>query len=383
MMQGRSQYLLFSPSLYPCVTGGYELYNYHLFNHLVLRKSPGTFLISTSCRAYADKQENAYRMRMRLFGLRRWGLGGLSALIWVIFHKRIRIRDLSAVYTSYVGSMSSDSMVFLLLLRQVFRVPYILHIHGGGMLPWKPRFLHAALFKHAERIAGVSEPICREYEKRAGRKVDLILPIMPFLEPDDTKEALRQRLDMAEFGKIILYVGSMKALKAPEVLLNAFLRLDESFVEEHKLALLYCGDGPLREELEAKSINSPRSSRIRFMGNVNNEEISNFYAISDIFVMPSWFEGTPIALMQAMKMGLTAIGTNVSGINKLISHGENGLLFEKDDFARLADLLQEVLEGQYDLEKLSGRAMQKINDIHNYQSHLDHLFQYISGRNYE
>lgn len=341
------------------------------------------YLVFTNCSKYLTDQANSYGIKLRLFGFRRWGLGALSALIWIVFHRKVRIRDLASIYTSYVGSLASDTIVFLLLMRYLFRVPYVLHIHGGGMLPWKPHFLHKALFRNASRIAGVSERICNEYTNRSERKVDLLLPIMPFIEPKATGDLLRSKLGFNAYGAIILYVGSMKPLKAPNILLDAFMNLDESIIDRYNPALLFCGDGVLREELMNLKSKSSYSSRIHFAGNIDNEEISNYYAIADIYVMPSWFEGTPIALMQAMKMGLTAIGTNVNGISNLISHGETGLLFEKDDSEGLTNLLQSVLDGQYDRKQMHNNAIEAINLIHNYDLHLDQMSNYISLDNDE
>lgn len=378
-MKKKTQVIFYVPSIYPCQVGGYEVYNYHLTRQFLERDPGFEVLVFTTCREYLGENSKAIFVNQRIFGIRRYGLGGLSAFCSILLNKRVHPRRIRAVYTSYVGGISSDTVTLLLLFRFILRIPYILHIHGGGMRPWKRISIHRTLFRHASRIAGVSEVISEEYGRRTGVQVDIIRPIVPFGIPELNRRQLKKKHGLDSFNRIILFVGSLKSLKGPEVLLKAFLGLEEDFMGRYNPALLFCGDGELKEGMIRRYAKLPNFQRVFFLGNVPNSTIPEYYSMSDLYVIPSWFEGTPIALMQAMSMGIPTIGTRVRGISSLIEDGYNGLLIEKDSASELKEKIIDLLSGKIDADRLSANARAFIKPMVDHEKHLADMIRYINA----
>jgi len=88
------------------------------------------------------------------------------------------------------------------------------------------------------------------------------------------------------------------------------------------------GSGPQENELRA--LNDELGTSINFIGNLPNHSLPEYLNRSEVFILPSLFEGHPKALIEAMGCGLPVIGTNVPGIREIIEHGKNGYLCDTD-----------------------------------------------------
>ena len=109
------------------------------------------------------------------------------------------------------------------------------------------------------------------------------------------------------------------------------------------------GDGPLRDELQQAINQAGLSERVRLTGALPQQDVRQRINRATMFVLPSVLladgnaDGIPVALMEAMACGATAISTRVSGIPELIHHEENGLLVSPGDAAELADAMARLL----------------------------------------
>ncbi len=99
-----------------------------------------------------------------------------------------------------------------------------------------------------------------------------------------------------------------------------------SYMDTVKLIIL--GDGSQRKELE--NFAKEKGANVEFKGNIPQERLPKELNKSELFVLPSLYEGSPKALLEAMAMGLPCIGTNVAGIKDVLVHKENGYLCNID-----------------------------------------------------
>jgi len=116
----------------------------------------------------------------------------------------------------------------------------------------------------------------------------------------------------------LVFVGRLSKEKNLFSLLNAVERVNNI----NKLTIV--GDGPLREELEKRSLKI--KTDVTFLGRRQSAEIPAIIAAHDIFVICSHYEGMPKALIEAMSLGMPCLGTDVRGIRDIIRHKNNGLL---------------------------------------------------------
>lgn len=138
-------------------------------------------------------------------------------------------------------------------------------------------------------------------------------------------------------------VASLQEYKGHRYLLEALAGLP-------RIELSLAGDGPLRDELEARAAQLGVTPRVRFLGALREAEIAALLDTADLFVLPSvraadgQMEGIPVALMEAMAHGLPVVSTWLSGIPELVRDGETGLLAEPADPASLRAALARVLD---------------------------------------
>ncbi len=120
--------------------------------------------------------------------------------------------------------------------------------------------------------------------------------------------------------KHILFIGRLSLEKNLFNLLEAFKDL-----KDFKLDII--GKGPELENLRKKA--DELNINVNFLGVIPNNKIPEILNQYNIFILPSFSEGNPKALLEAMSCGVACIGTNVKGINNLINHKQNGYLCEK------------------------------------------------------
>jgi glycosyltransferase involved in cell wall biosynthesis len=120
--------------------------------------------------------------------------------------------------------------------------------------------------------------------------------------------------------------------------------MDSDFIERHNLRFVYYGDGPLRAELAQKVSKVGFGERIIFKGLIPHEEVGACFKAADAYLIPSQFEGTPLALLEALFHGLPAIGSDIDGIADIIVDGRSGLLFRPLDGAGLIHQIKTLVQ---------------------------------------
>lgn len=139
-------------------------------------------------------------------------------------------------------------------------------------------------------------------------------------------------------SKKIVSVGRLIAQKNPFMLLSAFGSISEEF-PEHRL--VFYGDGDMMDLIKQTAREMGLEGRVELAGAKKN--VFEYTKDADVYVMTSYYEGMPNALIEAMCMGLPVISTKVSGASDVIKSGENGILVDIDDVDALADALRKVL----------------------------------------
>jgi len=191
---------------------------------------------------------------------------------------------------------------------------------------------------------------------------------LPFKRCMDNRDELRMKYGFGLSDSIIVCIGSLKKIKGSDVLLNAFLKLGEKFVRKHNLKLLFAGDGDMKKGLEAKTKEEKFSEHVKFLGNIPHIEIPALYKIADIYIIPSLFEGTSNSMLEAMFNKMPIIGSDTRGINNVINHGKNGLLFEVNNSDDLRDKILDLVGKKEVAEQLAHEAKRTYDNDYNYET---------------
>lgn len=336
-MENKKSIAFFVPALYPQSTGGMEIFNYFLIKEI--KKDYSCIYITEK-----PKKSDAHCVRLfsNLFVIKRFGFGKLSSFISLFFiFFKYRPQIVHIPYTSNFGFYA----FWFTLLKKIYRFKIIVVNHGGGLKPWRNSKIQSGFFKNADFLVAVSSEIKTEYEKRTNRNdIKIIYPLVPFSPVNIDKSVLKEKWKLPIDSKAIIMVGSLKPLKGPDILIDAFAAFEKEFIKRENLFLVFAGEGLMKEKLKNSAEKYDLSDRILFLGNVPFEQIGEIYRMAHVYVIASWFEGLPKSLVGAMAYKTPVIGSNVSGIKEIVKHKKTGLIFEKNDFNDLSKCIQFALQ---------------------------------------
>jgi colanic acid/amylovoran biosynthesis glycosyltransferase len=157
----------------------------------------------------------------------------------------------------------------------------------------------------------------------------------------------------------LVAVGRLDEIKGFEYLIDACALLRD------RGAAFTCriiGDGPLRTALSERIHHARLAERVSLLGARPQEEVRGYLDHASVFVLPSVVtargdrDGIPVALMEAMAVGLPVVSTRVSGIPELVEHGESGLLAEPRDALGLARCIEHLLADPSAARRMAARA---------------------------
>ena len=144
----------------------------------------------------------------------------------------------------------------------------------------------------------------------------------------------------ARAGKRLVFVGRLAAVKGVAILLDAFAKIHR---EHPDATLTLVGDGPERADLEARAQALDLSQHITFTGYLGQEDVAKTLDASDLLILPSFAEGVPVVLMEAMATRLPVIASRVAGVQELVEDGISGYVLPPGDTDTLAVALDRLL----------------------------------------
>jgi colanic acid/amylovoran biosynthesis glycosyltransferase len=153
---------------------------------------------------------------------------------------------------------------------------------------------------------------------------------------------------------VLLCVGRLCNAKGQGVLIAA---AKELVARGTPFTIRFVGDGPDRASLEAFTQTHQLGHHIEFLGKVNHDQVQVLQREADIFVIPSFAEGIPIVLMEAMASGTPCVTTHITGIPELFTHGHDGLLVRPGNAIMLADALEQLITDRHLRQQLADNAL--------------------------
>jgi len=178
--------------------------------------------------------------------------------------------------------------------------------------------------------------------------------------PDCAKRKnLRTELNIAQDAFVICFIGRMTAQKDPLTLIKAFKEINSEY---SNAVLLMVGDGELKEKAIALTRELGLEKSVIFQR--SRTDVADILFSSDIFCLPSLWEGFPIALLEAMAMRKAVVATEVDGSVEIIQNKKNGILVKPQNIQMLANAIKELIQNNSLKEELSIAAQQTIlNDF--------------------
>ena len=155
----------------------------------------------------------------------------------------------------------------------------------------------------------------------------------------------------------ILSVGRLVAVKGQALVIEAVSTLSSRGLDARATIV---GAGPTRDRLEALAAELGVGDRVAFTGAVGQDRIRELYAAADVFCLPSFAEGVPVVLMEAMAMELPVVTSRIMGIPELVEDGVSGLLIAPGDVAGLDAALERLARDPAERRRLGEAGRSKI-----------------------
>lgn len=247
------------------------------------------------------------------------------------------------------------------LTQKIHKRPVITTIHGSdhrraqGGSPYAR--MHRLALRGSAFTVGVSETIQTELERLMPSQAGSFRFIpngvdFPYyrINPHDRP--------VGPPGKL-LYVGTVIPRKGVETAVRALAALDPAL----PVSLTIAGDGPERQRLTKLAADLGVDRKVTFLGAVAPSQIPRLMAEHHALILPSYLEGRPSVVLEAMAAAMPILATDIDGTRELVRHGRNGWLFPPGDHKSLAQLLTPLLKGEVDHTE-AGRLGRKWMEEH-------------------
>lgn len=293
--------------------------------------------------------------------------------IWWLLVRLVKKYDLDVVQTHLLRSL--DFLVLLLRYTTSLRV-ILWTFHSANFvlteteLPkykWllePKRYAHYLLYRLASHLVSGFVAVSDEVKKAM---VEVIGPIQDKITvihngvdvkryacPVD-RARVRSQLGLDAIACLIAVVGTLREPKGHRYLVEAMATVVPQYPNVHAL---FIGDGHLRGELQAQVEKLSLGEHIHFLG--SRHDVPELLAASDLFVLPSLWEGLSMALLEAMAAGKPIVATAVSGTTQVMIPGETGLVVPPGDSKTLAEAVIQLLSDPMQAQMMGQAAKQHV-----------------------
>ncbi|HET8814096.1 MAG TPA: glycosyltransferase [Solirubrobacterales bacterium] len=211
------------------------------------------------------------------------------------------------------------------------------------------------LARRVDRYLAVSRDIAAELIERLGwpaEKIEVVYNAVDAARFEvEAPPGLREPLGGSDTHPLVLTPARLDEQKGHAVLLEAIAGVADAH-------FLLAGEGPERERLESLAQELGIADRVRFLG--RREDVPQLLAACDVFALPSLYEGSSLAVLEAMAAGIPIVSSAIGGTDELIEDGRSGLLVPPGDVEALAAALRRLLGDQELRRSLATHARERV-----------------------
>jgi len=283
----------------------------------------------------------------------------------------LRSKKITHLHVHFATPAASVGM----LVKTVFGVSFSFTVHGPD------EFYDAVGYNLPEKILAADFIFCISHYARS--QVMKLSPVQAWPKFDvcrlgvDTQRFKPSPKTQVNTSCHLLCVGRLTSAKGQAILLEAVAQLQSQQVP---VRLTLVGMGPDAESLKTYAEKLGISGQVEFTGAVDQDHILAYYQTADIFVLPSFAEGLPVVLMEAMAMEIPCITTAITGVPELIHNLEDGLLVAASDCEGLTKAIGR-LANDPDLRRLLGQAgRRKVLVEYDLYKNTQHLYDMMDKR---
>jgi glycosyltransferase involved in cell wall biosynthesis len=259
------------------------------------------------------------------------------------------------IHSASKGSFFRKSIICL--IGKMFHKKTILHIHGGSFKEFYNKGLNKYYINFIFRINDKTICLSEEWKlffdniMRKDKIKVLGNPVEDYKKYRINTENISHKIKM-------LFLGNISEEKGIFELIN-FLNENEYF-KNNVISLVIGGIG--NEKILGELINNNKN--IQYAGWINADERIKYLKECNLFILPSFTEGLPMSILEAMSAGKAIIGTKVGGIPSLVKENHNGWLLEVHKLEKLNEIFKEILKDEDILKKYGDNSYKDSKKYH-------------------
>jgi glycosyltransferase involved in cell wall biosynthesis len=297
-----------------------------------------------------------------------------------IFLNLIARQKIDAIHIHMSERGSLFRKAILVILSLPFGKPIIMHAHGAefhvnfSRFPQWLKRVFISIFRRCKGFIVLSENWKSYYVEHLGLdKKRVFVMHNPTQLP--TQIPCRQNSSPVS----LVFCGRVGERKGAFDLITAFDRLPDP--QKKSARLILAGDGEI-EKAQSLAAKLNITEQVTFLGWINSQQRDEILSQADVFILPSYNEGLPMAILEAMGWSLPIITTPVGGIPELINH-QNGLLVTPGNTQELAKAMELLIKDEELRISLGTVARSNVQpyDINNYCHRLIEIYRSLSQFN--
>ena len=276
---------------------------------------------------------------------------GLSVAMPLYLASLMPYRGLARRYDVLLATWAYPDGCASVLFAKTLGKPSVVKVHGSDVnvvaKTAVARRAMRAVLPRAEAMVTVSRPLGHELEQIGvpSEKIHLVPNGVDtqLFSPRD-RDGARRELGVPKGRPLILFVGRLEPQKGLGELLEAFAMVR---AKRPDAILALIGDGVLRDEVQKKR-EAWGGDALLAPGARPLAEVARWMTACDVFTLPSWNEGTPNVVLEALASGRPTVGSRVGGIPDVLADPKSGLLVPPKDARALADALGAAIARHWD-----------------------------------
>lgn len=238
-------------------------------------------------------------------------------------------------------------------LSKLFKLDFYFKVHGSDI---DIQCLHTAranqvvkASQHAKGILSVSQALAKKMVN-LGVELGKIHVIYNGVSHDK----FSQQPDRPYPQDYLLFIGNLKLDKGVMELIDGFAKVCK---EQPKLHLVYIGSGTMMPILRKRSQELQLTERVTFLGNVDHNDIPKWLNHSTALCLPSYHEGVPNVILEAMASATPIIATSVGGIPEVLDKNVCGLIIPPKDSSAISNAIIKVCQTTWDKEAIKNHSV--------------------------
>jgi glycosyltransferase involved in cell wall biosynthesis len=286
--------------------------------------------------------------------------------------EKLSVKEIKRIIRLYKPDIihAHDIRATIIACCATIKIPIVSHIHGNHDDMKKVTFkslLYLFFSKRVKKIITVSNSVVEEYvfSKLINKKTVVLYNVI-------NKDLIYKNLsnDKNEYNYDFIFLGRLEHPKDPLRVAQVAQRVIKN-VPSARFGVI--GDGSFKEKMKELFELEGVNKNVDFLGFMNNPY--KVLSQAKAMMMCSKYEGTPMAALEAMVLGVPIVSTPVDGMKVLINNGVNGFISNKND--ELVNLLTEIITGKH--KYLSGEAQKSMTRFTNVNEYKEQLIKIYNG----